>query len=114
MKVRFKDKNNERDYLVLHECGEYFILDAHAVYPDCKLAVWKSTVEIVSETFSIGQKFSIGGVEYILAQPIANMVCLISLKGGNRFRDPTYVKEAHKVSAEVMRSIAGDNWTQLS
>lgn len=47
----------------------------------------------------VGNVYIIGTIEYLLAQPSANHICLISLISGNRWRDPICVKDVSDISS---------------
>lgn len=53
-----------------------------------------------------GDRFKMMGEEYILATVGQDLVCLISLTDGNRFRPPVKVKDK--------RNITGSEWLEIS
>ena len=64
--------------------------------------------------YTIGQKFSLKSIflsrreKYILAQPLPNQACLISLNDGNRWRDPIKVKKVKTITAQEFQAICGE------
>jgi len=56
---------------------------------------------------TVGMKLKLCNEEHILAQPECNKVCLISLKSGNRWREPIKVKDPYSITDTEMRDIVG-------
>lgn len=66
-------------------------------------------------TYKTGQLFSVdgfGGV-YILAQVGYAEVCLVSLKDGNRLKEPIRVVDISEITEEEMLDITGDSGYSL-
>jgi len=62
------------------------------------------------ETYCMGDRFKLDdGEEYLLAQVAPNMVSLISLNSGNRYRDPIKVDNPLSITKEELMQMSGED-----
>lgn len=67
---------------------------------------WAEIIKEEPKTYKIGQRFkSRYGKKYMLVQSETDRVCLISLKGGNRWTQPIKVEDAYNITAEELNKI---------
>lgn len=57
--------------------------------------------------YSIGDRFTYNGEQYLLAQMEPYKITLINLRNGNRWEDPIFVGRAHRVTKKELRKLTG-------
>jgi len=63
--------------------------------------------------YKLGDRFIREGNEYILAQPLTNKVCLISLINGNRWEEPYPVENVSRITEEEFSEIRAGSFFEL-
>ncbi len=82
------------------------------IITDCQSTLEKAQAELKQleeTTYSIGDRFVYNGEKYILARFKTDVVSLIPLASGNRWQDPTAVKNDNEITQSEFDKICGND-----